>query len=135
MLYYMESVISTGEFFRDVYLKYKDHNVFGMCLYFNPFLMVANLDLIRLVLTKDFSNFYDRGGFSDEKHDPLSASLFNLTGEKWKNLRTKMTPVFTPGKIKQQFPYIYEISQRFVKYLEKDAEMKSIIEIKDLFGR
>ncbi|XP_012225549.1 probable cytochrome P450 6a14 [Linepithema humile] len=127
--------VALGEFFRDVYLKYKDHHAFGMCMYFNPMLMVADLDFIRTVLTKDFSNFHDRGMFCDEKHDPLSCNLFNLTGTKWKNLRIKMTPIFTPGKIKQQFPYINEISQRLVKYLEKEAQMKSTIEMKDLFER
>jgi len=104
-------------------------------MYFNPVLVVADLDLIRTVLTKEFSNFHDRGHLCDEKNDPLSVNIFNLTGAKWKNLRTKLTPVFTPGKIKQQFPYINEISQRLVKYLEKEAQMKSIIEMKDLFGR
>jgi len=134
MLCYMESVISTGEFFRDVYLKYKDLKIFGMCMYFNPILVVADLDLIRTVLTKEFSNFHDRG-ISCANHDPLSINLFNLTGAKWKNLRIKIAPVFTPGKIKQQFVYINEISQCLVKYLEKEAQIKSIIEMKDLFER
>lgn len=104
-------------------------------MYFNPLLVVADLDFIRTILTKEFSNFYDRGMFCDEKHDPLSVHLFNLTGERWKNLRVKLTPVFTPGKIKQQFTYINEISQRFVQYLENEAQMKSTIEMKDLFER
>lgn len=127
--------MSIGELFRDAYMKYKDHRVFGMYTFFKPNLVIADLDLIRIILTKEFGSFHDRGFFCNEKIDPLSGHLFLLPGKKWRNLRVKLTPTFTSGKIKQMFMILKECGEEFAKSLESKAEMRDCIEIKDIFAR
>jgi len=127
--------LSVGELFRDAYTKYKDHRAFGMYTFFKPNLVIADLDLIRTVLTKEFGSFHDRGMFCNEKTDPLSGHLFFLPGKKWRNLRVKLTPTFTSGKIKQIFMILKECSEEFAKSLESKAQIKDCIEIKDMFAR
>ncbi|EFN86292.1 Cytochrome P450 6d3, partial [Harpegnathos saltator] len=74
-------------FFQNAYMKYKEHRVFVMYTYFKPNLMITDLDLIRIVLMKEFKSFHDRGWYSNEKIDPMSGQLFLLSGKKWRNLR------------------------------------------------
>ncbi|XP_020281100.1 probable cytochrome P450 6a13 [Pseudomyrmex gracilis] len=127
--------LSVGELFRDMYLKYKDHRAFGIYTFFKPNLVIADLDLVRIVLTKEFGSFHDRDKHSNEKTDPLSAHLFFLTGKKWRNLRVKLTPTFTSGKLKQMFAVLKECGEEFVKSLEKLAETERCIDIKEMFAR
>ncbi|XP_011875041.1 PREDICTED: probable cytochrome P450 6a14 [Vollenhovia emeryi] len=147
-VFYVEPVVPTGNitalvtgtkqigvFFRDVYLKYKDHRVIGTYTLFKPNLVIADLDLIRTVLTKEFTSFHDRGMFCNEKIDPLSGHLFLMPGKKWRNLRVKMTPTFTSGKIKQMFPILNECSEELAKFLNSKAQMRESIDIKDIFAR
>ncbi|XP_029671912.1 probable cytochrome P450 6a14 isoform X1 [Formica exsecta] len=127
--------ISIGKFFHDVYVKYKEHRAFGIYTFFKPNLVIADPDLIQAVLTKEFKNFHDRGMFCNEKIDPLSGHLFVLPGKKWRNLRVKLTPTFTSGKIKQMFAILKTCGEEFVKSLESIAQTGDSIEIKDWFAR
>ncbi|XP_072764790.1 probable cytochrome P450 6a14 isoform X1 [Anoplolepis gracilipes] len=147
-VFYVEPVVPTGnigslitskvsfdEFFYDLYVKYKDHRAFGIYIFFKPSLVITDPDLIRVVLTKEFKNFHNRGIFSNEKVDPLSANLFALSGKKWRNLRVKMTPTFTSGKIKQMFAILKICGKELVNSLNSVAQAGDRIEIKDWFGR
>lgn len=127
--------MSAGVLFHDVYMKYKNHQVIGMYTFYKPNLVIADLDLIRIVLTKNFSNFHDRGMFYNNRTDPLSNHLFFMPGKKWRNLRVKLTPTFTSGKIKQMFPIVKECSNELAKYLESKAEIRDCVEMKDIFAR
>lgn len=104
-------------------------------MFYKPFLIVNDPNLIRDVLTKEFTSFHDRGIFCNEKIDPLSGHLFQLPGKKWRNLRVKLTPTFTSGKIKQIFPILKETGNILEKYLEEEALKRSIIDVKDIFAR
>lgn len=131
----LKKIFLTGEFFYDVYMKYKEHRAFGIYVFFKPNLIITDPDLIRMVLTKKFRNFHDRGVFYNEKIDPLTGHLFALPGKKWRNLRIKLTPTFTSGKIKQMFTIIKMCGDEFVKNLENVAQTGDSIEIKDWFER
>lgn len=66
--------------------------------YLKPFLVSTDLDFIRKVLIKDFDRFINRDTFLNETNDPMSATVENLKGEKWKEMRSIMTPAFSSGK-------------------------------------
>jgi cytochrome P450 family 6 len=125
--------LSTGIFFQDIYMKYKHHGAFGIYTFFKP--VIADLNLIRIILTKEFESFHDRGFYCNEKIDPLTGHLFLLSGTKWRTMRTKLTHTFTSGQIKQMFTIVKEIGNQLAKYLENQAQMKESIEIKDIFSR
>ena len=51
--------------------------------------------------------------------EPLSVHLLNLEPERWRPLRSKLTPMFTSGKLKDMFGLILECADHFEKYLDK----------------
>lgn len=59
--------------------------------------------------------------------------MFFLEDQQWKDIRSKLTPAFTSGKIKQMFDNILEVGHKFVDHLKQLAG--SDIEIYDLFAR
>jgi cytochrome P450 family 6 len=66
-----------------------------------------------------------------EEADPLEAkNLFNLEGQKWKEVRSKLSPTFTSGKMKMMTPLIEEVAKRFQEHLTRLAKNKEEFEAK-----
>lgn len=100
-----------------------------------PILIVRDPELIRTIFVKDFQSFHDRGVHSDEKNDPLSGHLFSLNGDKWKNLRVKLSPTFTSGKLKSMFPTLVDCGVTLQKYMDKVALSADTVEVRDISAR
>ncbi|KAH8371338.1 hypothetical protein KR093_007012 [Drosophila rubida] len=99
---------------------------------------VIDTKLAKNILIKDFANFTDRGLFHNERDDPLSAHLFNLDGKRWKEMRQRLSPTFTSGKMKFMFPTIIKVSEEFINVITEQVPAKTggaIIEIKELMAR
>jgi cytochrome P450 family 6 len=71
----------------------------------------------------------------NEEIEPLSAHLFSLTGMTWRNLRVRLTPTFTSGKLKMMFQRLVECGQELERCLEKLGETGDVIEFKDVLAR
>ncbi|EDW74915.1 uncharacterized protein Dwil_GK15643 [Drosophila willistoni] len=125
--------------FREFYAKYKGKAPFGG-FYFalREAAVLLDLELVKLVMIKDFNNFAYRGNFYNERDDPISAHLFNLDGPGWREMRMKLTPTFTSLKMHQMLPTVVEIGQRFIKVVEKQLPTQGRaypVEMKDLLAR
>ncbi|XP_043279253.1 uncharacterized protein [Venturia canescens] len=127
--------ISIGELYAEAYAQQKSNRYFGTYGFHKPCLVVADPDIIKYILTKGFNHFHDRGVYCNEKVDPLSGHLFFMRGPKWRALRTKLTPTFTPGKLKQMYGTIVEIGDKLAEYLKPIAEKREIAEFKDIMAR
>lgn len=104
----------------------------GGYIFVNKVVVLADLELAKCVLQKDFGHFMNHGGFVDEETDPLAAHLFSIEDEKWKLLREKLTPTFTSGKMKMMFHTMAKCSEDLVTLLE---ETKDEVNIKEAVGR
>uniref|UniRef100_A0A1Y1KCH3 Cytochrome P450 n=1 Tax=Photinus pyralis TaxID=7054 RepID=A0A1Y1KCH3_PHOPY len=103
----------------------------GLFTFTKPTYLAIDLEYVRNVLSSDFEHFVDRGVYSNEKDDPLSANLAALRGAKWKKLRAKLTPTFTSGKMKMMFPLLVECGRQMVEAMCTEEP----IDIKDWLGR
>lgn len=127
---------SIGEYYQDVYNKYKQHRVIGVYFFYRPLLVVNDAKLVQDIMIKDFTSFHDRPMPVDEVNDPLSAHLFNIAGQRWRDLRVKLSPTFTSGKLKAMFPIIKNCGQTLEDYLVKNLESgQDVFEFRDLMAR
>lgn len=116
----------------DLYNEHKNKApVLGIYFFTSPTILAMDLDIIKHFLVKDFGTFHDRGFYSNAKVDPLSANLFTLVGQEWRDFRAKLTPSFTSGKIKMMFETVVEVSKNMIDTLKseqsRDVEMKGIL--------
>lgn len=126
----------SSQVFRRFYDELKVQGKFGGIYFFTkPAILITDLDLIKTILIKDFQYFHDRGTYHNEKHDPLSAHLLNIEGEKWKRLREKLSPTFSSGKMKYMLPTIVEVGQRLEKFMNTKIEIEKEPEIKEILAR
>lgn len=127
---------SMGGILEDLYVKYKSHRFIGIYYLYKPILVINDPKLVQKVFITDFKSFHDRPMPVDEKHDPISAHLFGLDGQAWKDLRIKLTPTFTAGKLKNMFSIINQCGQTLEDYLVKNvAEGNDNFEFRDLMAR
>ncbi|XP_017757781.1 PREDICTED: cytochrome P450 6A1-like [Eufriesea mexicana] len=127
--------MSTGEFVMDIYNKYKGEPLVGLYMRRSPFLIVNDSELMKDVLIRDFSHFSDRGNVVPEKAEPLSPNLFNLEPERWRPLRSKLSPIFTSGKLKEMYHLIIECTQHLEEYLNQEIEKGEPIDCVELTAK
>lgn len=115
----------------------QEQPVVGIHIFNKPALLIRDLDLIKTILVKDFNKFSDRYSRADPHQDALgSYNLFFIKNPYWKELRSKLSPVFTSGKIKKMFPLVEEIGAELDKYLCNLAlgSNTNVVEVKDICG-
>ncbi|XP_069702403.1 probable cytochrome P450 6a14 [Periplaneta americana] len=114
---------------------FEGHKVGGIYSLDRPSLILRDPEVIKQVLVKDFDHFYSRGVLVDEKKYPLLGHLFVLSGSKWRNLRVKLSPTFTSGKMKMMFGTLVDCGKELQTCLETSAKSGEMLEIKDLLAR
>lgn len=123
---------------QDIYNSFPEDRYTGMFIFRTPFLMLRDPQIIQSVLTKDFSHFYDRGVSVDEKLDLLSLHLVNLRGQQWKSLRSKLTPSFSSGKLKNMCSQLEEcasvLSDYLASYIQQQDKSTDLREVMAKFA-
>ncbi|KAF2894453.1 hypothetical protein ILUMI_11715, partial [Ignelater luminosus] len=129
--------LNFGEMCKQHYDEYKakGYKHVGIYLFSRPMYLVLDADYIRSITAKDFDHFVDRGVYFNEKTDPLSGNLFAIEGTKWRNLRTKLTPAFTSGKMKMMFQILVECGSQMKDALDVMSSKNCPIDIKDVLAR
>ncbi|XP_062552483.1 probable cytochrome P450 6a20 [Armigeres subalbatus] len=132
----LKSTIHFSHIMENLYREMKHFGDYGGIYFFrDPVLVVLSPEFAKTVLVKDFNYFLDRGVYSNEKDDPLSANLFFMEGHRWRKLRAKLTPTFTTGKLKAMFHTILAVGEQFDRFLDDYTKQKDVVEVKDLLGR
>lgn len=72
--------------------------------------------------------------YFNEKDDPLSANLFSIEAPQWKQLRAKLTPTFSSGKIKMMFNTLLECGEALKETLENFCSSGDSMDIKEVLS-
>ncbi len=126
---------SLANFLDKDYVAYENEPMWGLFARRTPLLIVKDPEFIKDILIKDFTVFSDRGMSVNEKVEPLSQHLFSLEPERWRPLRTKLSPVFTSGKLKEMFYLLIDCAKHFESFLKDQVEKNPIIECRELTAK
>nr|XP_022910875.1 cytochrome P450 6a2-like [Onthophagus taurus] len=120
---------------RKCYLELKSKKVKygGAYLGPNPILIPMDIDLIKTILTKDFQSFASHGT-EIEAVDPILAHLFNLSGQEWKDMRVKLTPTFTSGKMKMMFNTLLDCGHQLENFLDETYKQNKPFDVKEIMA-
>ncbi|NXL84313.1 C340 protein, partial [Alectura lathami] len=98
-----------------------------------PVMAVLDPILIKTILVKEcYSIFTNRRNFG--LNGKLDSALNMAEDEKWKRIRTVLSPAFTSGKLKEMFPIIKLYGEKLVKNVEKKVANEEFLNMKDIFG-
>lgn len=114
--------VSPAEYLSNLYNKF-DGPYFGMFAINQPILVVKEPQIIKRILIQDFKSFPNRYFYADEKIDPIFGNtLLVIKNPLWRTLRSKLSPFFSPGKLKMMFPLIKECGDIMDAYLQRHVE-------------
>lgn len=108
---------SPGDIIKNFYNQYKKDPYVGIYIVDKPTLLIIDPNIIKSILVTNFLDFSDKFMKSSSK-DPLSnRSLPFLSHAQWCVLRRKLSPAFSPAKLKNDFNYLMEVTQCLDEYL------------------
>lgn len=106
----------------------------GIFMLHSPLLLIRDSNLINNILTTDFHYFTDRPFYLNEKDEPLSTHLGALRGQHWREMRAKLTPAYTPNKIKMIFSTVLDCGNQLKNHLSKVVKANLSIEMCEIIA-
>ncbi|CAG2167132.1 unnamed protein product [Oppiella nova] len=105
-----------------------------MFVFAKPSLMVADPELIKQILVKDFHSFRNRP-ITKDNHKITSKLMNYARNDDWKRVRAIVTPTFSSAKMRQLYAPINRCCNDFLKSLDKDVSNGvNEVELKRLMG-
>ncbi|KAM4734352.1 thromboxane-A synthase [Anableps anableps] len=121
-------------FFRPLTELIKTHGrVCGYYLGRRPVVVVADPDMLRSVMVRDFTSFPNRMQFRFATK-PMTDCLLMLRNEQWKRVRSILTPSFSAAKMKEMVPLINTAADALMKNLKVHADSGQAFDIQRCFG-
>ncbi|XP_023271261.1 thromboxane-A synthase [Seriola lalandi dorsalis] len=107
--------------------------VCGYYLGRRPVVVVADPDILRQVMVRDFSSFPNRMTIRFASK-PMTDCLLMLRNERWKRVRSILTPSFSAAKMKEMVPLINTAIGALMNNLDVYAESGEAFDIHRCFG-
>lgn len=101
--------------------KKKYGKIFSLCMGRHVAIVVADPDMLRQILVKDFSCFRNRF-FRFPPSSKIKFGLMTAKDDDWKRIRSTLTPTFSSGKLKQMVSLIEESCDLLVEKLGEVAD-------------
>ncbi|XP_023945390.2 cytochrome P450 6B5-like [Bicyclus anynana] len=108
---------------------------FGSFYGTSPALIIQDPNLLKLVMAKDFYYFSGREMSDHTTKEKLNKHLFLAHGDKWKVLRTNLSPLFSSSKLKNTFVSISNFSDTLESLLAKEVKKGSSFDVKNFLSR
>lgn len=126
------------EWLLDMMHEFRSHRFFGLYNITGPVIVLHDPELINQVAVKDFDNFTNHTNTVMTDYDELLLnSLSILRDQKWKDMRSTLSPAFTGSKMRMMFDLIRDCADDFGSYCKENINSEKQIEIssKDIFSK
>uniref|UniRef100_W5NJU7 Thromboxane-A synthase n=1 Tax=Lepisosteus oculatus TaxID=7918 RepID=W5NJU7_LEPOC len=107
--------------------------VCGYYLGRRPIIVISEPDMIKQILVKDFTNFPNRMHLRLSTK-PISESILFLRDERWKRVRSILTPTFSAAKMKEMVPLINIAADTLVENLKSFADSGQSFDVHRCLG-
>lgn len=128
----LPELMKKGSFQMDVDLVKQHGKCFGVFIGNAPSLMVADPEMIRQILIKEFSNFTNRSEII-RPPDSWRDSLISALGDHWKFLRGAISPAFSTGKIRAMSPILDDCVDMFIECLDEKLKLMETVDLQKMF--
>jgi cytochrome P450 family 9 len=120
----------------DVYNEFPGERYHGMYQFVLPTLLIKDPDLMKQVTVKEFDHFVNHRQIADAAADPFwNKNLFASRDERWRDMRSTLSPSFTSNKMRIMYKLIEECALQFVEYFQNQSEDVVELQMKDAFTR
>ncbi|CAG4934635.1 unnamed protein product [Colias eurytheme] len=113
-----------GVCFKRIYDEHKEKRYLGTHQFYQRTLVVCDPEIIKRMCVNDFHHFTDRGFNFNKDTDPLAESVLFLKGNEWRRLRAKISPIFSPNKLRGMFPLLENTANEFLIRVKKLAKIE-----------
>ena len=121
---------------RNLYNINRDAKYIGYYEFMEPMIMIRDVELAKEIMVKHFEHFRDHRGFQNgDTEIVFSKNLFALRGERWKEVRNVLTPVFTSSKMKAMFQLMNECAEKYGDALSNLTEKERVLDLKEIVTR
>ncbi|XP_058447374.1 probable cytochrome P450 9f2 [Malaya genurostris] len=128
-----------------MYNTYPECRIVGFYELMRPVFMLRDATVIKQIAVKDFDFFMDHSpSISNASPDGEESgatlfgnSLFALRGQKWRDMRSTLSPAFTGNKMRYMFGLVAECGQSLIHFLNAEIKEDKPLEyeMKDFFSR
>lgn len=116
-----------------LYQRFPNDRFFGLYELTTPVIAIRCPELVRDITIQHFDHFVNHQG---DVIDPiLGRTLFFLHNQRWKDMRSVLTPAFTGNKMRSMFELMQESTKTFVNFLVSNGDANMDYELKDIFTR
>ena len=113
----------------------KHGRIYGGFMLTKMFIVINEPDLIRDICVKHFNELPNHTEFNIGQSPKVNKMLFFMPGDdKWKNVRSIVSPTFTSGKLRKMICHISDISDKFVISLEVFAKTGQPVDMRRHIG-
>ncbi len=111
--------------------------VFGFFNLNQKVYILTDADIIKQITIKDFDHFVNHDVMISKLDRLFGKTLFGMHGQKWKDMRTTLSPMFTSAKLKLIFGLLSHHAQDFVQHFELRAgsDGRNDVDVLEIFAR
>lgn len=100
-----------------------------------PSYLIRDPNLIKQLTTTDFDHFVNHKFTFNNENDLFAHTLFGMRDERWRQMRSTMSPAFTANKMRLMHNLMVQCSEQFIDAIKDTDKTTKVFDARDLFSR